>query len=115
MALASLAFQAGPNEYWKVVCNGPQGPAPVQPLVAGCSGAAVVERSGGAARREHAVRSMDAPTNESQDFTDFYHATPFEWLPMAVFRMARLPLFLSLRVVRPDRCRGTWKSLGRGN
>jgi hypothetical protein len=28
-------------EYWKVVCNGPQGPAPVQPLVAGCSGAAV--------------------------------------------------------------------------
>ena len=29
MALASLAIQAGPNEYWKVVCVGPQGPGPV--------------------------------------------------------------------------------------
>ncbi len=29
MALASLAVQAGPNEYWKVVCVGPQRPGPV--------------------------------------------------------------------------------------
>ena len=29
MALASLAVQAGPNEYWKIVCAGPQRPGPV--------------------------------------------------------------------------------------
>jgi hypothetical protein len=29
MTLASLAIQAGPNEYWKVVCVAPRGPAPV--------------------------------------------------------------------------------------
>ena len=29
MALASLAVQAGPNEYWKIVCVGPQRPGPV--------------------------------------------------------------------------------------
>jgi hypothetical protein len=29
MALASLAVQAGPNEYWKVVCVGPQSPGPI--------------------------------------------------------------------------------------
>jgi hypothetical protein len=29
MALASLAVRAGPNEYWKVVCAGPQRPGPV--------------------------------------------------------------------------------------
>jgi hypothetical protein len=29
MTLASLAVQAGPNEYWKVICIGPEKPAPV--------------------------------------------------------------------------------------
>jgi hypothetical protein len=29
MALASLAVQAGPNEYWKVACVGPQRAGPV--------------------------------------------------------------------------------------
>jgi hypothetical protein len=29
MTLASLAVQARPNEYWKVVCVAPRGPAPV--------------------------------------------------------------------------------------
>jgi hypothetical protein len=29
MALASLAIQAGSNEYWKVVCTGPEMPASV--------------------------------------------------------------------------------------
>jgi hypothetical protein len=29
MALAALAVQAGPNEYWKIVCVGPQIPGPV--------------------------------------------------------------------------------------
>jgi hypothetical protein len=29
MTLASLAVQAGPNEYWKVVCVASRGPAPV--------------------------------------------------------------------------------------
>jgi hypothetical protein len=29
MTLASLAIQAGPNEYWKVVCVRPQKPGPV--------------------------------------------------------------------------------------
>jgi hypothetical protein len=29
MTLASLAIQARPNEYWKVVCVGPERPAPV--------------------------------------------------------------------------------------
>jgi hypothetical protein len=29
MTLGALAVQAGPNEYWKVMCIGPQRPAPV--------------------------------------------------------------------------------------
>jgi hypothetical protein len=29
MALASLAVQAGPNAYWKVICVGPQRLRPV--------------------------------------------------------------------------------------
>jgi hypothetical protein len=29
MTLGSLAVQAGPNEYWKVVCVAPREPAPV--------------------------------------------------------------------------------------
>jgi hypothetical protein len=29
LSLASLAIQAGPNEYWKVVYVAPRGPAPV--------------------------------------------------------------------------------------
>jgi hypothetical protein len=29
MTLASLAIQAGPNEYWKVVCVSGRKPAPV--------------------------------------------------------------------------------------
>jgi hypothetical protein len=104
MALASLAVQAGPNEYWKVVCNGPQGPLRFSRYWRSVLEQQLGERSAGAARRQHAVRSTDAPTNESRDFTDFYDATAFDWLPMAVFRMARPPLFLSLRAVRPDCC-----------